>query len=141
MASHRCRDRSPQLDAVLQDPVGQAEEVDRLDTHDPCRFHLLPLADDTALLGGQPVDAGLTAGHHAVDDLLALLGPAGDGGRRPELHVVGMRDDAQGAVPVLGQGQQRVGLHRSSMARPGTVEHRLGPEDETLDKVCGVSGR
>ena len=83
------------------------------------RLDLLGLADPAALVGLHAVDAGLAAGHHAVDDVLALAGPAGDGGRGAELHVVGVGDDAERALPVLGERFERFDVHAPSMpAKP-----------------------
>ena len=110
--SGRCRrttarDLAPQRHAVLEDAVGLAEELDDVDADDPRRLDLLGLADAAALVGVHRVDAGLAGGDHAVDDLLALAGPARDGGGGAELHVVGVRDDRERAGPVLGQRFER----------------------------------
>ena len=108
-------DRPPQRHAVLEDAVGEAEEVDHVDPDHARRLHLLGLADPARLVGMHAVDAGLPGGHHAVDDLLALAGPARDRGGGAELEVVGVRDDAEGAGPVFGKGLERLGFHGGSM--------------------------
>ena len=105
--AHDGGDRAAQRHAVLEDAVGQAEELDGVDADDPRRLDLLGLADPAALVGVHAVDAGLAAGDHAVDDLLALAGPAGDGGGGAELHVVGVRDDGERAAPVLVERLER----------------------------------
>ena len=87
--------------AVLQDPVGLVQEVDGVDADDARGLDLLGLADGPALVGCHAVDPGLAAGDHRVADPLALAGPPGDGGRGAELHVVGVRHDAQRALPGL----------------------------------------
>ena len=81
------------------------------------RYEAIDAEDAAALVGVHPVDAGLAAGDHHVDDLLALARPAGDGRRRAELHVVGVRDDRDGLRPLLGQGLQGLGIHGTSMAQ------------------------
>ena len=101
------REHAPQRHAVLQDAVGLLEELDDVDADDPGRLDLLGLAHAAALVGMHAVDAGLTGGDHAVDDLLALRGPARDGGGGAELHVVGVRDDGERTAPVLGQRFER----------------------------------
>src|SRR5699024_10680376 len=85
---------------------------------DPGRGHLLGLAEVATRARVQTVDSRLSAGDHAVDDLLALTGPAGDCGRCAELHVVGVRHDAQGPLPVLVQWGQLGGggCHAASMS-------------------------
>ena len=126
------RDRGPQREAVLHHPVGEAQELDGVDTDDAGGLDLLGLADRPALLGSEPVDPGLAAGDHDVDDPLALPGPARDGGRGSELHVVGVGDDRHGRGPVLRQraeGRGSVG-HRASTGfgdfRPDWSTGRLG---------------
>ena len=57
--SGRCRrttsrDRAAQRDAVLQDPVGQAEELDLVDADDPRRLDLLGLAHPRHSSGSIP---------------------------------------------------------------------------------------
>ena len=47
-------DRPAQRHAVLQDAVGQAEEVDRVDADDPRGLDLLGLADRRGTLGSMP---------------------------------------------------------------------------------------
>ena len=84
-------------------PSGWPQELDLAHADDARRLDLLGLAHGAALVGVQAVDARLAARHHAVDDLLALGGPARHRGGRSELQVVGVRHDAQGALPVLGQ--------------------------------------
>ena len=111
--------------AVLEDAVGLAQEVDRVDADDARRLDLLGLADDAALVGRHAVDAGLAAGDHRVADPLALAGPAGDGGCGAELHVVGVRHDAQRALPGLVERLERWGHRGASMGR--TYAGRASP--------------
>ena len=96
--------------AVLQDPVGLAQEVDHLDTDDAGGLDLLGLPDGAALVGTQAVDPGLAAGDHRVADVLALAGPARDRCRGAELHVVGVRHDAQRTLPGLVERFEGCGL-------------------------------
>ena len=58
---------------------------------------------------GHLEERGRVAGHHDIADALALPGPAGDGGRRAELQVVGVGDDAEGAAPALVEGLEGLG--------------------------------
>ena len=115
------RERAPQRHAVLQDPVRQPQEVHHVDTDDPRGLDLLGLPDGAALVGVHAVDAGLTAGDHAVRDLLALPGPARHRGGGAELHVIGMGDDAQRPLPVLVERRERRGSvgHLVSIGRWG----------------------
>ena len=101
--SYDVGDRGAQREAVLQHAVGLLEEVDRVHPDDPGRLDLLGLAHPAALVGGHPVDAGLAAGHHHVADPLPLAGPARHRGGRSELHVVGVRDNAEGTLPVFAE--------------------------------------
>ncbi len=80
--AHHLGDRGAQRHAVLQDAVREAQELHHVDADQARGLDLLGLAQRAALVGGDPVDAGLAAGHHAVDDVLALPGPAGDRRRR-----------------------------------------------------------
>ena len=67
-----------------------------------------------ALVGVHPVDARLAAGDHAVDDLLALAGPARHRRGGAELHVVGVGDDAERRSQSSGScssGSVSVGQH------------------------------
>ena len=112
VALHRAYDAgdlATQRHAVLEHAVGLLEELHRRDAHDARRLDLLGLAHDPALVGVHAVDAGLAAGHHAVGDVLSLRRPPGHGSGCPELHVVGMGDHAQRALPVLGQRGERGG--------------------------------
>ena len=144
VAADHLGQRPPQRHAVLDDPVGQPEELHGLDADDLRRLDLLGLAHPAALVGMHPVDAGLAAGHHHVGDVLALAGPAGDGGRRAELHVVGVGDDRDRLRPVLGQGLQGLAFHGQSIADTRLPRHagfgkgaamvrisELDPADET----------
>ncbi len=70
-----------------------------------------------ALVGRHAVDAGLAAGDHRVADPLALTGPAGDRCGSAELHVVGVRHDAQGTLPGLVERFERW-RHRSGVHAP-----------------------
>jgi hypothetical protein len=93
------RKRQPVLDRA----VGEAEELHGVDADDARGLDLLTLPHPSALVGLHAVDPGLAAGHHDVDDLLALARPPRHGGRRAELHVVGVGDDRHRLAPVLGQ--------------------------------------
>lgn len=116
----RARDVTAQRQAVLDDAVRVAEEVhvphaDRgphlfLDAHGAggLRFH-----------GGDP---GLAAAHHGIGDGLAPRGPPGDRAGGPLFQVVGVRDDAQRALPVLRHRCVRLGHAASPGARVGRVE-------------------
>lgn len=108
-------DRGAQRDAVLDDAVGKAEEFDDIDADDARRLNLLGLADNAALIGCQPVDPSLARGHHAVDEALALSGPARDRCCRPELQIIGVGDDAERGLPVLGQRLEAVGFGAGSV--------------------------
>ena len=121
-------DRAPQRDAVLEDAVGQAQELDGRHADDPGGLDLLGLPDPAALVGLHAVDAGLAAGHHAVDDRLALPGPARDRGGGAELHVVGVRDHAQGAVPVLGERLEGFHVHGAEHAVRAARATRVAPQ-------------
>ena len=99
-------------------PSGRPRNSTVVDADDARRLDLLGLAHPAALVGVHPVDAGLAAGHHHVDDLLALARPAGDGRGGAELHVVGVRDDRDGASTSLRAGTSRgSGSMATSMAR------------------------
>ncbi len=129
VASYHRGDGPPEPDAVLQHAVREAQEVHGIDPDDPGRLDLFGLPHLAALLRLHAVDAGLAAGHHAVDDVLPLPGPPRHGGSSAELHVVGVRDHAQGALPFLGDGCERrrrgVVCHGASMLeRPGDGKHR-----------------
>jgi hypothetical protein len=72
-------DVAAQIDAVLDQTVGVGQEVDGLDSYSGGGTPLLLLADPCALVGSHGIDPGLPGGDQQVGDLLALLGPAGDG--------------------------------------------------------------
>jgi len=80
------------------------EELDGVDADDAGGLDLLGLAQRSTLFGVEAVDAGLAAGDHAVHDVFALAGPARDRGGRAVFEVVGVGDDGERAVPVLGEG-------------------------------------
>jgi hypothetical protein len=69
--------------------------------HHGGRRALLRLTDPPGLRGCHRVDACLAAGDQTVDNLLALPGPAGDRGARPELEVIGVGHDREAALPIL----------------------------------------
>src|SRR5262249_32148407 len=79
--AHDGRGLAPERHAVPQHAVGLVQELDDVDADDARRLDLLGLADASALVWVHGVDAGLAGGDHAVDDLLALAGPARDGSR------------------------------------------------------------
>ena len=87
--------------------VGKPEELDLVDADRARRRDLLGLAQGTALVGVDPVDPGLAARHHAVDDALALPGPARHCRGAAVLDVVGVGDHEQRGLPVLGKGLER----------------------------------
>ena len=95
---------------VLERPVREAEELDLGDADRCTRGTLLGLAQWRTLLRGEAVDSGFSAGEQRVGDLLALSGEAGDGGTTAVLHVVGVGDDDQCALPVLVEGLEHQGL-------------------------------
>ena len=100
---HDPRQCAPQRHAVLDDAVGLAQELHHRHADHSGRRALLSLADSLGLLGCHGVDTRLTAGDQAVDDLLALSGPAGDRCGRPELESVGVGHDRKSTLPALAQ--------------------------------------
>ena len=116
------------------------------------------LADRLALVGRQPVDAGLAAGDHHVADLLALPGPAGDRCGGAELHVVGVGHDRErpasspraaasrgwrlllGHVVLLSPSRSRTGVRRACHAAEPTWPRHLRPHD-VVGQGQQISGR
>ena len=102
---------APQREAVLDHAVDVTlEEVDGLDADHRGAGALLALAERAGLVGGHAVDAGLAAGDQQVRDVLARRGPARDRGGGAVLEVVGVGDDAERALPVVGERPCHVGL-------------------------------
>ena len=125
-------------------PSGRPRNSTVVDADDPRRLDLLGLADACGTRRAQPVDAGLAAGHHAVDDLLALPGPAGDRGGGAELQVVGVRDDAERALPVLAEGFPVAPCRRAwhGCAVPEIIDIvEIDPADETALRPTGRPSR
>ena len=118
VAADRRGDRAPQRQAVFQYPVGQAEELDVGDPDDRGCGALLGLAYGACLFRGHGVDTGLAACGQAVGDLLALSGPARDGSCGAVFEVIGMGDDGQCSLPVLGDEVEllRCRAHRSLLS-------------------------
>jgi hypothetical protein len=100
---------APQRQAVLDHPVAVVEELDLVHADDGAAGPLLGLAHHRGLGRVHAVDARLAPGHQQVGDVLALVGPAGDRGRTPVLHVVGVGHDHERPPPVLGHLLQRRG--------------------------------
>ena len=119
-------DRSPQRKAVLQYAVGQAEELDLGNADDGGRRALLGLAHRARLLRAHGVDTGLAARGQAVRDLLALPGPPRDGGGGAVLEVVGMGDDGERSLPVLGNDVEplQCRAHRLLLLSTGAAADR-----------------
>ncbi len=95
--------REPVLDHAVDVIL---EELHRLDPDDRGAGPLLGLAQRARLGGIHAVDARFPAGDEEVRDALAVGGPARDRRGRAVLEVVGVRDDAERALPVVGEGQQ-----------------------------------
>jgi hypothetical protein len=149
MASYGGGDGGAERYAVLDDPVLEAEELHRVDPDDARRLDLLRLAHPAALVGMHPVDARLAAGHHDVDDPLALSGPPGDRGGGAELEVVGVGDDCQPGLPGLVK-RLEAGLFGhgpdSGTTAPPVPHHlretrcREGAEDDKFPAIRGEVG-
>ena len=86
--------------------VGALQELHIGDADHGTARDLLGAPDRPDLSGRHRRDAGLAVGHQDVADPLPLAGPAGHGGRRSVLHVIGMGDHGQGSGPVLRQNLQ-----------------------------------
>src|SRR5690606_25298042 len=99
---------------------------DLVDPDDTGGLDLLGLPQGTALLGVDTVDAGLAAGHHAVDDPLALRGPARHRGRGTELQVVGVGHHAEHRLPSLVDVLPRLVGHGPIIAAPRWREKAPG---------------
>jgi hypothetical protein len=87
-------------------PVGPAEELDVVDTDDTAAGDLLFPAQRADLVGRHRRDPGLAVGHQHIGDVLALPRPSSDRRRGAVLHVVGMGDDGERPLPVLGEDLQ-----------------------------------
>ncbi len=101
MTAHDPRQCTPQRHAVLDDAIGLTQELHHRHADHGGRRALLRLADPPGLLGRHGVDTRLAAGDQAVDDVLALSGPAGDRCGRPELEVVGVSHDRESTLSAL----------------------------------------
>ncbi len=149
-------DGPPQVQPLHQSAVGVAEELDHRHPHRGRGPSLLPLAHRAGGLRRQPGDAGLATGGQHVPDVAPGGGPGGDGGRGPVLDVVGVGDDDQGALPVVGEGLvralglrghgSRVCLRRSAGGDPQQhlgqparrADHRVVPGGELHDLPPGL---
>src|SRR5579859_5004510 len=98
-----------QRDAVLDEPVRVIEELHLADADDRGAPQLLFHPQRPDLSRRHARDAGLSPCREQVADLLALPGPAGDGGGRAVLEIVRVGDDGDGALPVLRHGLHPVG--------------------------------
>src|SRR5262245_61427610 len=103
VTTHDPRQCTPQRHAVLDDAIGLAKELHHRYANYGGRRALLSLTDRPGLLGCHGVDARFAAGDQAVDDLLALSGPAGNRRGRPELEIVGVSHDRESTLPALVQ--------------------------------------
>ena len=103
----RRRQVRAQTETLDDGAVGQPEELDLVHTDRGTTLDLFPSTQRSGLTRGHRGDADLAVGDEDVGDLLALPGPAGHGGSGSVLHVVGMGDDRQAAMPVLGKDLQR----------------------------------
>ena len=83
--------------------VGPPEERHLVHAHDGAARLLLAPPDRTGLGGIHRRDPRFAVRHEDVGELLALPGPSSNGRGRAVLHVVGMRDHREPALPVLGK--------------------------------------
>jgi hypothetical protein len=111
-------DLATQRYAVLDDPVRMVEELDLADPDDRRALALLGLAHAGAPLGRHPVDARLAPAGQQVRDGLSGAGPGRHRAGGAELHVVGVGDHGERAVPVVRHRLQ-IGGHRSRLPEPG----------------------
>ena len=111
-------DVGPQPQPVLEHPVGVAEDLEVGHADGVAGGVLLAGPQRRRLLRRHAVDAGLARGDQRVGDGLALVGPPGHRRRGAVLHVVGVGDDRQPHLPVLGHGLQR---RRAVVGHPGIM--------------------
>ena len=90
-----------QLQPLDDRAVGPPEERHLVDAHDGAARLLLAPPHRTCLGRVHRCDPCLAVRHEDVGELFALLGPSSDGRGRAVLHVVGMGDDGESALPVL----------------------------------------
>ena len=109
-------------------PSRWVEELDGVDTDERGAGALLVPTERSRLGGVHAVDARLTRGREQVTDPLPAAGPARDGARGAVLEIVGVRDDRERTVPVLGERCQR-GI-RHVTAHPRT-HRRVAPATRT----------
>ena len=96
-------DVAAQVEGELQPAVGIAEEADVGHADLGGGGPLLGLAQRAHLVARGVVEpAGVAVGDDAVGDLGAGGGPGGDGAGAAEVDVVGVGEDAQRALDVLG---------------------------------------
>jgi len=131
-------DVAAQGEAVLDHPVGVAEELHDLDANQRRARAFFLLTQRATLLGRNAVDACLAAGGQAVHNPLALRGPAGDRCGRSVFEVIGVCDDSQCDSPGLVDGLQRRCLGGDAVGHQPEVTCR--PYDPTIDLRDGAIG-
>ena len=89
---------------LFEEAVGQTEELDVVDADRSACGDLFGGAAGSDRSGSRCRAPRFAVGHQHVGDPFALPGPPGDGGRRSVLHVVGVRDDGEGRLPILRNG-------------------------------------
>src|SRR5680860_108209 len=103
VASNRCRNVPSKAEAVFNHPVTVSQKLHRFDPYDCGTRALLLSTQGACLLRGYRVDSGLAAGHERVGHRFAVRGPARDRAGRTVFEVVGMSNDRQCLLPILGQ--------------------------------------
>ena len=91
-------DRLAQLEAVLEQAVGEVQQSELPHPHLIAGVARLLRPHLRGLRGLHPRDAGLAVGEQKVVDLYPLTRPLCDGHRRAVLHVIGVGDDGKDGV-------------------------------------------